>query len=131
MKHKAIKLFLIGLLINPLLINIIGFISPFFGSLILNDPEKSPYLLDSVQAFFPFASLIFVAAIYHLLKIDTRTWLKVICALVSVIYILSSVYGFMPRGEYLHSIASIAYHSMQAVLLFLAGLILLKNSQDV
>lgn len=131
MKHKAIKLFLIGLLINPLLINIIGFISPFFGSLILNDPEKSPYLLDSVQAFFPFVSLIFVAAIYHLLKIDTRTWVKVICALVSVIYILSSVYGFMPRGEYLHSIASIAYHSMQAVLLFLAGLILLKNSQDV
>ena len=131
MKHKAIKLFLIGLLINPLLINIIGFISPFFGSLILNDPEKSPYLLHLFQAYFPFVSLIFVAAIYHLLKIDTRTWLKVICALVSVIYILSSVYGFMPRGEYLHSIASIAYHSMQAVLLFLAGLILLKNSQDV
>lgn len=131
MINKAIKLFLLGLLINPLLINIIGFISPFYGSLVLDDPEKSRYLLDSVNAFFPFVSLIFITALFYLQKIEERLWVKVLCIICSIIYLASSIYGFTPREESIGRFMRIAYHAMESSLLFLAALTLLKNSNKI
>ena len=129
MKHKAFKIFIIGLLIHPLLINIVGFIDPFFTQFVLKDLEKSRFLLHAVQPYVLFVSVIFVLAFYHLQKIDDRKWLKSICIIASIIYIVSSVYGFMPKGDSMRLLAQAAYQMMSYILLFSASLILLKDSK--
>ncbi len=37
MVQKALKLFLLGLLLWPVLINLVGFVSPFWGLFVLGD----------------------------------------------------------------------------------------------
>ena len=129
MKHKALKIFLLGLLIHPPLINIVGFIDPFFTQFVLKDIEKSRFLLHAVQPYVLFVSVIFVLAFYHLQKIDDRLWLKIICLVASLIYIVSSVHGFMPRGDNMRVLVKAIYYLMQYILLLSALLILIKEAK--
>lgn len=128
MLSLSLKLFLIGLLLNPFLINVIGFISPFWAAFVLDDNMKALDLLHVFQPFAPFASIIFSLSLFKLIKIESRKWIKILCALTVLIYLASSIYGFFPKNEMIFGVVSSIYYAMEVVMLFLAGLILLKKS---
>ncbi|MBB1301500.1 MULTISPECIES: hypothetical protein [unclassified Pseudoalteromonas] len=128
MLNISLKLFLVGLLLNPFLINLIGFINPFWAALVLEEPEKSRDILHAFQPYVPFVSIIYVAALFYLAKIEKRIWLKVVCVICSTLYIGSSIYGLLPDEGVLYTITTTIYFSMETSLLFIAGLILIRQS---
>ncbi len=126
MLQIALKLFLLGILLWPVLINLIGFISPLWAMFVLEDGMRSQELLNSFQPYVPLVSILFSISLLLLSHVDGRLWMKICCWGVSIIYSASSIYGFLPQEEPLHYLLSTTSFSMEIVMLFLGGLILLR-----
>ena len=128
MLQKALKLFLLGLLLWPVLINLIGFISPIWAIYVLEDEYgmRSSELVNFFQPYVPLISILFSASLILLSQVDGRFWMKTCCWVVSLIYTGCSIYGFLPPEELLHYLLTTASFSMEIVMLFLGGLMLLR-----
>jgi hypothetical protein len=126
--NLSVKFFVLGLLLNPILINIIGFISPFWAAGVLDDPSRVYYLLDIFQPFAPLVAFVFSYALFSLAKLDDRIGIKILCYFLSTLYIATSLYGFLPEDEVLYMFASNIYSIMECLMLVTAGLIALHIS---
>jgi hypothetical protein len=125
MVQKALKLFLLGLLLWPVLINLVGFVSPLWGLFVLGDGTRSNELLRFFQPYVPLVSILFAISLLLLSKVDGRPWMKGSCWIVSLVFAGCSIYGFLPEetpiSYVLHSISA----ALQIIMLFLGGLSLL------
>ncbi len=119
------------MLLNPILINIIGFISPFWGIFVLNDGTRGLELLHIFQPYAPFVSVIYAYALYILSKIDNRTWIRAVCLIISIIYVGTSIYGFLPEEEMIFTFIININYSMETIMLFIAGVIILYKSNEL
>lgn len=128
---KALKLFLLGLCINPVLINVIGFINPFFAISVLDDVTKSRAILHAVQPYFPLVSIIYISAMFNLVKIDDRLWVKASSFFVALFYFCFSFYGLLNLSEFQYTLFNSAYYTLEVLMLFMACLVLLKYSKKL
>ena len=126
MLQKALKLFLLGWLLSPVLINLIGYISPIWAIFVLEDGLRSNELLSFFQPYVPLVSILFSLSLILLSQVDGRIWMKVCCWVTSIIYAGSSIYGFLPQDKSLYYMLEWASFSMEIVMPFLGGLILLR-----
>ena len=124
MLSKALKLFLWGLILWPILINLVGFISPFWALYVLDDGTRSDELLRFFQPLVPLVSVVFAASLVLLGKVDGRIWMKGLCWAVSLLFVGSSIYGFLPMGPVSYVMQSINA-TLQIVMLFLGAWCLL------
>ena len=126
MTRNALKLFLLGMLLWPILVNVVGFLSPLWAILVLQDGSRSDELLVLVQPYVPLASVLFSASLVMLSLVDGRVWMKAICVVISVTYAGCSIYGLLEPGGFYFSLLSGLSASLSIFMLFLGGLILLR-----
>ena len=131
MVQKSLKLFLLGLLLWPVLINLVGFISPFWSIFILEDRMGSDELLKFFQPLVPLVSIIFAMSLILLSTVDNRLWTKISCWIASIIYVGCSIYGFFPEEEIIYFMLSVTSYSLEILMLFLGGIILLRIFNDL
>lgn len=122
MAVKSLKLFLWGLLLWPVLINIIG----FFSALMDNDEGTGLDFLHMVQMYFPLFSVFFSMSLLTLVRIDERNWVKILSWMSATVYVGCSVYGFFPKEEVIYILTSAISSIMEIAMLFLGGIILLN-----
>ena len=117
MEHltKALKYFLIGILLYPVLINIIGFMSPFLHETLNGDyvgPDAIIFL-SFFQPILPFFSLFYLLGAYHLSK-TTGIFGKLVLLSSATLLVLHYILnGLVTEGE----------HQMQIALLSLSRFI--------
>ena len=126
MIRKALKLFLLGMLLWPVLINVIGFVSPFWAILVLKDGSRSDELLALFQPYVPLVSILFSISLVLLSRVDGRAWMKAICMVISVIYAGCSIYGMFQPEEFFYHLLSGISSGLGILMLFLGGLILFR-----
>ena len=126
MIRNALKLFLTGILLGPVLINLIGLVSPFWAIFVLEDGSRSDELLTLFQPFVPLVSILFSISLVLLGQVDGRVWMKVICTVVSVVYMGSSIYGIFQQGTVFYPLLLAISSGMGILMLFLGGLILFR-----
>ena len=123
---RALKLFLIGLLLWPFLINVVGFISPFWAVFVLNDGSRSYELLSLFLPIVPFVSILFSISLILLSHVDGRLAMRLACWVFSVLYVVFSIYGVFQTQEFRQHLLSGAISGVETIMLFLAGLILIR-----
>ena len=131
MVQKSLKLFLLGLLLWPVFINLVGSISPFWAMFILEDGMRSNELLRFFQPYVPLVSIIFAISLIFLSKVDIRLWIKISCWIASIIYVGCSIYGFFPEEEIIYFVLSGISYYLEILMLFLGGIILLRIFNDL
>jgi len=124
--QKSLKLFLLGLLLWPVFINLVGSISPFWAIFILGDGMRSHELLNFFQPLVPLVSIIFAMSLIFLSKADSRNWIKISCWVAAIIYVGCSIYGFFPEEEIIYFMLSGTSYFLETLMLFLGGIILLR-----
>jgi hypothetical protein len=124
--QKSLKLFLLGLLLWPVLINLVGFISPFWAMFILGDGMRSNELLKFFQPLVPLVSIVFAMSLIFLSTVDSRNWIKISCWVAAIIYVGCSIYGFFPEEELMYFVLSGVSYYLEILMLFLGGIILLR-----
>jgi hypothetical protein len=124
--QKSLKLFLLGLLLWPVLINLVGFISPFWAMFILGDGMWSNELLKFFQPLVPLVSIVFAMSLIFLSTVDSRNWIKISCWVAAIIYVGCSIYGFFPEEELMYFVLSGVSYYLEILMLFLGGIILLR-----
>ena len=114
MVQKSLKLFLLGLLLWPVLINLVGFISLFW---------------------VPLVSIIFAMSLIFLSTVDIRLWIKISCWIASIIYVgcstYVSTYVFFPEEEKILFVLIDINYYIEILMLFLGGIILLRVFNDL
>ena len=128
MVKLSIRLFFAGLIVSPVLINLIGFLSPLWALFVLNDGYRSHELLSIFQPYAPLASILFALSIFCFSKIDDRKWVKALCSAVAITAVVTSFYGFIDKDSFLYLNLMTVNGSMKFAMLFLAGTIILKKS---
>ena len=126
MVQKSLKLFLLGLLLWLIFINLVGFISPFWAMFILEDGMRSNELLRFFQPFVPLVSIIFAMSLIFLSTVDSRFWIKIACWVASILYVGCSVHGFLPEEELIYYVLIETSYYLEILMLFLGGIILLR-----
>jgi O-antigen/teichoic acid export membrane protein len=124
--QKSLKLFLLGLLLWPVFINLIGFISPFWAIFILEDGTRSDELLRFFQPYVPLVSIIFAMSLIFLSKVDSRLWIKITCWVASIFYVACSIRGFFPEEELTSYLLIETSYYLEILMLFLGVIILLR-----
>ena len=130
MVQKSLKLFLLGLLLWPVFINLIGSISPLWAILVLGDGMRSNELLKFFQPLVPLVSIVFATSLIFLSTVDSRFWIKISCWVASIIYVGCSIYGFFPEEDLVYFVLSEIIYYLEILMLFLGGLILLRTSNN-
>ena len=133
MVQKSLKLFLLGLLLWPVFINLVGSISPFWAMFFLDDPMgmRSKELLRFFQPLVPLVSIIFAMSLIFLSKADSRLWIKISCWIAAIIYVGCSIYGFFPEEKIIFFVLSGISYYLEILMLFLGGIILLRIFNDL
>jgi len=124
--QKSLKLFLLGLLLWLVFINLVGFISPFWAIFILEDGMRSNELLRFFQPFVPLVSIIFAMSLIFLSTVDSRLWIKIACWVASILYVGSSIHGFLPEEKLIYYVLIETSYYLEILMLFLGGIILLR-----
>ena len=125
MVKTSIKLFLWGLLLWPIFINIVGVISPLWAIHVLHDGSRSEDLLGFFQKYVPLVSILFASSLLFLSKVDSRLWIKTSCWIASIIYMSCSIYGLLSMEEFIYFVLIGISSFMEILMLFLGGIILL------
>jgi len=133
MASRSLKLFLWGLILWPIFINVIGAISPLWAIYVFEDGGRSNELLLFFQKYVPLVSVLFALSLLFLSKVDNRYWIKISCWLASIVYVGCSIYGFFPMENFVYFVLSGTSYFMEILMLFLGGIILLRffNSIEV
>ena len=80
MKHaeKALRHFIFGLLLYPILLNVAGFISPFWGEFVLQDERgsRSRELLNHAETVLPLFSFFYLSSLWHLGQLAESRFLR-------------------------------------------------------
>lgn len=127
MVKNSIRLFIFGLLMWPMFMMIVGWVSPYWAIYVLDDPENSQVLLELFK-FVPLAgAIVFSLALLLLTWKDNRVWLKRVSWGLSAIFSICACAVFVPAEQQvaIHVLNSIA--ELVGVLMFIvSALALLK-----
>ncbi|MBB6521900.1 hypothetical protein HNR48_002185 [Pseudoteredinibacter isoporae] len=120
---------MLGLILWPISIEIIGFLSPFWAHFHLGDSTgASDYLLLSrFQPYMPLISILFSYAFYLLSMTSDKLYVKIICVLLAILLIATSVYGFLEKGTLSYVIVSSMNYIIRLLMLCLGVKLLLNH----
>ncbi len=104
MVRRALQLFLVALFCWPITIEIIGFLSPFWGQFYLNDKTGAAdlVLLGYFRPYLPLFSLLFSWATCLLAWAQPKHLIRVACVVLGLLFSLSSFYGFLSEQTIAH-----------------------------
>ncbi len=129
MIRKSLKVFLIGLVTWPIFIEVVGFISPFWGLYINNDfsSGSSRTLLELFQPYVPLVSVVFAYSFILLSRLSEAVYGRWACIFLSMVYVAFSIYGFFPKDSITYIALNSMHYFIELAMLFIGVLLIYKN----
>jgi len=126
-KFVTASLLLIGILVGPVLAEIIGFISTFIS---IANEELGESLMNIVTKFSPFSAIIFVASLVTVSQLSSWLPTKIWVYVLSLAFLISGTYGLLEEGTLLESFFYNLNYVCQIASLFTGALILYRYNQS-